>query len=243
MGSIMLDISIGVAEKFPEIVVGGFIVHKLDEASARLPGSVALAEMTARALNEAGLTTESLLEEPRIAAWRSAFAACSLKPSKFRSSVEALARRSLKGNMVEVSPVVDVYCATSTKFLAPLGGYDLDRLPGRDVSVRFARPASDRFDPLGGSADDMPLSSSVVVYACGDEVLCWGFNHRDSKTTCLTPGSRSAVFFSEGISPVHQESLTGALEELRTTLELAGALCGGIMYATPETPQVELIPA
>lgn len=240
MSTLTLEIAADVAEKFPDITVGGFVVHRLDEAAGRLPSSTALSETTARALGEIGLTTATVTEDSRIAAWRSAFAACLLKPSKYRSSVEALVRRSLKGDRVEVSPVVDLYCAVSAKSLAPLGGYDLDRLPSRSVSVRFARPAADRFNPLGGSAGDMTLSPSVVVYACGAEVICWGFNHRDSQSTCLTPRSRSAVFFSESVYSVHREPLSNALKELRATLVLAGASCGSVVYATGGASRAEL---
>jgi DNA/RNA-binding domain of Phe-tRNA-synthetase-like protein len=44
------------------------------------------------------LSLEQVAEEPRIKAWRDAYRAFGAKPSEYRSSVEAMARRVLRGD-------------------------------------------------------------------------------------------------------------------------------------------------
>ena len=80
--------------------------------------------------------------------WRSAFAAMELKPSRFLSSVEALAKRVTKGEECWKTgiPAVDFYNALSIGHFAPIGGYDLDKLNMRRPIWRDC----DRFTPIGG---------------------------------------------------------------------------------------------
>jgi DNA/RNA-binding domain of Phe-tRNA-synthetase-like protein len=243
--AVTLRLEAEVLERFPALSVGGFAVAGVDRAAAALD-EAALEALWAGArsgLETAGARLETVAELPRVRAWRQAFAACGVKPSTYRSSVEALVRRVLKDGAVQTPiPAVTAYCALSVRHLAPLGGYDADRLPAPEVAVRPARPGAERFSPLGGRAEDMPLDERVVVYASGDEVICWSFNHRDSRDTCLLPETRAAVFFGEALAPDARADVAAALEELRSLFTERGARATPVAFADASTPVLTLSP-
>ena len=236
---VSLSLAPEVLERHPDLLVGGVLTSGLRAAASALAGrqDVDLRhELAAR-----GLTPETIAADPLVADWRAAIAASGLKPSTYKSSPEQLARRTLKSGPVRTGlPLVDVYCDVATRHLAPLGGYDVDRLPGTDVAVRFADAEVDRFVPLGGKEGDMPLSAGVVVYAAGHTVLCWAFNCRDSRETCLTEDTDTGLFLGEAVSVRQQEPLRAALVELARCLQEAGATVGSIAYADAGTPARQL---
>lgn len=222
MKELLLEIKPDILHSFPNVRVSGFLVDGLDRASESLTDSAERLEAARAKLLNHGPT--NLPSDPRIIAWRDAFKRSGLKPSTFKSSPEQLAQRMLKGASITTPlPVVNAYCAISANHLAPIGGYDLDRLPQMQVSLRLSDPGSDRFIPLGGRSENMPLLPTIAVYASGNEIICWSFNHRDSANTCLQADTRFAVFLGEGVSVVHYDPLRNALEELRALLESSGA--------------------
>jgi DNA/RNA-binding domain of Phe-tRNA-synthetase-like protein len=172
-----------------------------------------------------------------IKSWRAAYSQIGLKPSKYGSSIEALIRRAIRGDNLQVFPLVDVYNALSLKHLAPLGAVDVDLLPGASVEFRLARPDSDSFTPLGGRSEDFPLSSKLAVYAVGDTILCWAFNCRDNRLTALRPETRCAVFFTEGINEMHGTNSDSAMNELGHLMSASGAKvrAGYVSIARPCT--------
>lgn len=230
-----------VHERFPDTRVAGFLVTDLARAAESLPTGEALYDESRAALDGLGITGETLVSDPRIAAWRAAVSECGLKPSTYRSSAEQLAKRILKGKPVTTPlTVVDNYCMVSVKHLAPLGAYDLDRLDGGPVTLRPGAPESDRFRPLGARPEDMPITGEVVVYAEGDRVLCWAFNHRDSSETSLVQATADAVFMGEAVDPSQHDALAGALAELRELLESHGARVGAVETIDAARPAAQL---
>jgi len=234
-----LQIEDRIAEAYPDVRVAGCAATGIDRAAAGLvvPDVASVAEDLAAI----GATIEQLASHPRVAPWREATGRAGLKPSTYRSSPEALARRFLKGAGVTTGlPVVDAYCALSARHLAPLGAYDVDCLPpGAPIDLRHGRPG-DAFAPIG--AGDVPLSESVAVYAAGATILCWDFNHRDSRDTCLEAGTTTALFLGEAVHPDQHDALDAALADLAELLAGAGATVGPIRVATAVAPRVEIEP-
>lgn len=235
---IRIDIDPAVLERFPECRVGGFVVRGLASAAARVtlePAAALAAPFTAQ-----GISVESLSDEPRIRGWRQAFQAMGLKPSTYKGSAEQLARRLLKGPWISTPlPLVNLYSAVSVKHLAPLGAYDVERLPEAAVTLRFPREG-DAFHPLGGRPEDMPLRPTVAIYASASEVVCWAFNHRDSASTCLQPGTDLGLFLGEAVAAHQHASLEAALAELGQDLHQAGAEVGEIAGADASRPTASL---
>jgi DNA/RNA-binding domain of Phe-tRNA-synthetase-like protein len=227
-----------VAGRHPDILVGGLLASGLRGAAAAVERQPFPTD-TAQALVSQDVTIELVADHPLIRDWRAAIAACGLKPSTYKSSPEQLARRTLKSGPVRTGlALVDLYCEVATRHLAPLGGYDVARLPSPEIDLRLARPDSDRFDPLGGG--DMPLTDRVVVYAAGPTVVCWAYNCRDSRETCLAPETDVGLFVGEAVTARQHDALRTALEDLAGRLSAAGASVGPVVYADADRPRVDV---
>lgn len=241
MAQLSLDIGTDILEKFPHIVVAGFVVEGLDIAAERLLDVAKRIQDAYDALVASGLTVKNVAQEPRIADWRQAISACGLKPGTYKSSVEQLVRRFLKGNSIGTPlPIVNLYCAISAGCLAPLGGYDANRIVEDEIALRMGRPSTDRFVPLGGRPEDMPIRVTIPVYAAGSEILCWAFNYRDSRETCLSATTARATFLSEAVSAEQRIAALTALSELSRELENHGATPGNVVVADSSNRHVIL---
>lgn len=160
-----------------------------------------------------------------VGTWRPVYGKMGLKPSKYLSSVEALTKRARKGENAWLTgePSIDLYNAMSIIHGVPMGGYDLDKIDGREVTLRRARRETDRYTPVGGRIDMSKGGEDLLVYAAGDDLLCWGLNHRDSADFCLEPETSKALIMSEGTSPEQVTASRSALAELTELLIRAGA--------------------
>lgn len=240
MERLRFNIDPEVAARFPDIRAGGFLVKGLASAAKELDVDSFIASALS-VLNARIPDVQKMSEEPEIAAWRAAYKQMGLKPSEYKCSAEQLARRLLKGQSISTPlPAVNLYCALSAKHLAPMGAYDFERLAERHITLRFAIPESDSFEPLGGRVEDMPLSPKIAVYGCGSKVICWGFNHRDSRETSLREETDIAAFFNEAVAPVQYAALESAFEELRMALRKGGAVVGDIVIANAADREIEL---
>ena len=238
MPSFSLSIAGDIAERHPDILVGGLRASNLRAAAATVAGPPFPAD-TAVALVSQDVTIELVADHPLIRDWRTAIAACGLKPSTYKSSPEQLARRTLKSGPVRTGlALVDLYCEVAARHLAPLGGYDVERLPGSSIDLRLARPAADTFVPLVGG--DMPLTDRVPVYATGSTVLCWAYNCRDSRETCLTEDTDTGLFLGEAVTATQHGALRTALVDLAARLTAAGAQVGPIAFAHRDQPSITI---
>ena len=227
--------------RFGEVEVAAVAARGLAVVRDGLGASVArVVEEATAAVRDRFAAPEEVARDERIDAWRQAIRACGLSASDVRSSPEQLVRRVLRdGDLPGDDPLVRAYCALSAKHVAPLGAYDADRLPARTIALRPARP-TDSFEPLGGPGREMALEPRVIVYAAGDEVVCWAFNHRDSARTALLQETDRAVFIGEAVFPAHRPALAAAVAELRDVLARHGAIIGETAVAAAGTPRVTL---
>ncbi|MHC4990762.1 MAG: B3/B4 domain-containing protein [Planctomycetota bacterium] len=238
MKTLALSIDDTILDRHPDMRVLGFRVDELDRTTGRLGTDRLDADALGGALAARGLDPQRLTDDDRLRAWREAIAACGLKPSRYRGSVEQLVRRVLGGKSISTPlPIVTTYCAVSVRNLTPLGGYDVARLPEPEIRLRPGDPELDRFEPLGGDAGAMPITERVAVYGAGHTVLCYAYNHRDARDTCLTLETTSAVFVGEAVAACQHEGLHDAVAELHERLEHAGAHPGDVTTVDAGTPR------
>lgn len=173
---------------------------------------------------------DPLTKLAEISCWRDAYAKMAVKPSKFHSSIEALLRRVKKGQDITTELlIVDFYNLVSITQKAPIGAYDAAKFASADLTMRHAQTGTDQFDPLGGSADAFPLNPNLVVYASGSDVLCWGFNTRDSKKVCVDDTSKEVLFFSETASEKMNGAAEATITALAEMLETAGLRVSNVL--------------
>jgi DNA/RNA-binding domain of Phe-tRNA-synthetase-like protein len=242
---VMLTFSIDrpLFEWFPQLRVGAFMASDLGRIGPALlhDGLDTAWAAAATELARRGITPDNVDTVPPIQAWRRTFEACGVMPSVYTGSVEAVVRRTLAyGREFTRVPVASLCAAVSAHHLAPLRGFDVDTLPSSSLTLRTARPQTDFFLPLDARPTDIPLDPHVVVYAAGRIVLCWSFNHRDSRQTCLADDTMRAVFFSEAIDDEQAATASAALNHLRRILIQHSVHVGPLVVADAYTPSIGL---
>jgi B3/4 domain-containing protein len=112
-----------------------------------------------------------------VLAWRQRLQATGVSMRHFPTSIEALLRRAMKGGSpFRINPRVDFYNAVSLRRVVPVGGFDLDRVPG-PLSVRLTRDG-DTFSALDADGA-VPVPPGELAYATGTTVLTRQFMWRE----------------------------------------------------------------
>jgi lysyl-tRNA synthetase class 2 len=207
-------------EKFPDASIHGVVFERLDLFDEEIANS--WKDRAAQSVRESNIQPEGLVETPAIKEWRNAFQAFGLKPSKYRSSIEQLYRRALKGDIIETHlPLVNLYCYVSIFHRVPMGAYDLQKTQG-DISVRAAE-AGEEFTAIG-EKQAIKSEAGIVVYADDAGVICWGWNHRDSARTCLGPDTQRAIFFADSATEGSRLRATESINTLSESLSSSGCV-------------------
>jgi DNA/RNA-binding domain of Phe-tRNA-synthetase-like protein len=220
MQAVHYTISEEVFQRFPGYVRGVVIAHGV----VNCPSPDAVVEMLreAEASVRARLSLERLADEPRIKAWREAYRAFGARPSEFRSSIEALARRALRNEPVpSINALVDIGNVVSLRHLLPAGGHAIDVLSG-DIALRLAT-GREAFTPYGSDQTEHPLPGEVV-FVEGGTVLTRRWTWRQANHTLTLLTTRAIAFNVDGLPPVSRGEVERACEEIR---ELMGRFCGG----------------
>ena len=81
-------------------------------------------------------TTESLKEQPSIAATRRVYKACGKDPSRYRPASEQLIRRMLQGKeLYQIDTLVDLVNLASIAYGYSIGGFDADKIQGEQLML------------------------------------------------------------------------------------------------------------
>ena len=227
-----------VFRRFPGYVRGVVIAHELKNG----PSPQALVDLLreAEAAVRARVKPEAVAEEPRIKSWREAYRAFGAKPAEFRSSIEAMARRALKGDRLpSINALVDIGNLISLRHLLPAGAHAIDLLAG-DIALRPASGA-EQFIAFGSDATEHPLPGEII-FTEGDTVLTRRWTWRQAQHTLTLPESRAVEFNIDGLPPVPVAEVEQAGEEIK---ELVQRFCGGsarFVLLSQANPSTSLAP-
>jgi DNA/RNA-binding domain of Phe-tRNA-synthetase-like protein len=223
--------------QFPDVRIGVLAVEGLDNV-----GEAPEIGTLLRAA-EAGLAASfegtPVTEHPRIAPWRDAYRKFGAKPKNYRSSIESLIRKTLKGEPLRhINKLVDTYNAVSLRHLLPAGGEDLDRIEG-DMLLTCAGESESPVRLLGEREERSPKPGEVI-YKDEEGAICRRWNWKEAERTKLTEDTRRAILVIEALPPVEPKELDAALSGLR---DLVQQYCGGSSRAYTlhrENPSIEI---
>jgi DNA/RNA-binding domain of Phe-tRNA-synthetase-like protein len=207
-------------QRFPSYVRGVVVAHGVENGPS--PDDLSRLLREAEASVRDRLRLEDLAGHPRVRCWRDAYRAFGAKPSEFRSSIEAMARRVLRGEALpSINALVDLGNMVSLRHLVPAGAHAIDVLAG-DIELRPAT-GRERFIPMGAQQQEHPLPGEVI-FTEDDRVLTRRWTWRQATHTVTLPGTRAILFNVDGLPPVQPEEIEAACQEL---MELVVRFCGG----------------
>jgi len=234
MTEIQYSISDEIFERFPEFM-RGVVVAKNVVNQASLPELIQLLR-EAEANLRGQVNAETLITHPYIVSWREAFRSLGIKPSEYRPSLEAMARRVINGNeLPSINALVDIGNIISLRHLIPVGGHSLNYV-SQEISLR---PASgeERFIPFGSEQMEHP-EKGEFIFAEGEDVLTRRWVWRQSNHTLTELTTTFIEFNLDGLPPINENELKETGEELA---ELVKQFCGGEISAqilSRENPKI-----
>jgi len=196
--------------KFPTVVGAAAFALDIDNLS-----NERAAEGLLRAQEEAVRATFAstpLSSHPHISSWRSAFSSFGVKPTQYRSAIEALLRHvTKKGSVPHINKLVDLCNYVSMKHVLPVAAYDLDHISG-PVVVSLAR-GDEPFLPLYAKEIEYPKPGEVA-FTDDEGALSRRWTWRQSDRAKSTPKTRNALLTIEGVNEITRASIDAAMEEL-----------------------------
>lgn len=214
------SISSEIFARFPGYCRGVVIARDINNGLS--PDDLVAALRAAEADLSAYMAPEAVLAHPRIAAWREAYRSLGVKPSEFRPSVEALARRVAKKDpLPTISRVVDLGNLVSIQHLLPIGAHALDEVT-QDIMLRFAT-GEEIFKAFGSDAIEHPQVGEIV-FVEGNTVLTRRWTWRQARHTLVVPESHWVEINVDGLPPVTQEKVEDICRQLAGLVQ---QYCGG----------------
>jgi len=230
-------ISKDVFEKFPEFRRGVVVATGLTNPAA--PADLTAALRSAEAALPSVLNIDTILENPKISNWREAYRSIGIKPTEFRPSVEALARRVLRGEpLPSISTLVDIGTLVTIRHLLPTGAHAIDHLKG-DIELRFAR-GDETFVPFGTDTVEHPAPGEII-FTDGDTVMTRRWTWRQSNHSLVVPETTAVEVNVDGLPPFTLSEVQDICVEVG---DLLVKYCGGTYryeVLTRDHPVMDLI--
>lgn len=174
---------------------------------------------------------------PRLERWREAFRVIGIKPTKFRPSIDALARRVVSGNdLPSINILADIGNIVSLRYLIPVGMHAIDHLQ-QGMQLRKAE-GTELFYPFGSGELEHP-EPGEIIFTDGGLVMTRRWVWRQAMHTLLEP-STTAVEVNIDLMPPLPEGLEEEIFHSISALILE--YCGGRIWTTmlakeqPEQP-------
>lgn len=164
-----------------------------------------------------------LSDLPSLQAWRRAFSAFGVSPTKYRSAAEALLRRlTKKGDVPCINTLVDIGNLVSIRYGLPVAIFDTRQIAA-PITVHYSN-GSELYTELA-SGEAMRPEPGEVVFSDENKMVvarrwCW----RQSATSAANVGTTEAVITVEAHHSGGGSDIESALEDLSELLE---AYAGG----------------
>jgi len=204
-----------ITERFPAIRAG--VVTASGLANGRSPDKLVDQYRAEQDDALARLAATPISETPSVRAWRRAFSAFGVKPTQYRSAVEALLRRLDKsGDIPSINTLVDIGNLISIRYAVPVAVLDRSSLTGA-VTVRFAT-GTERFVDLGSGDEQHPEPGEVVFVDDADHVCARRWCWRQSAPSATGAGTTAALFTIEALHEYAADDVGSATDDLASLL-------------------------
>jgi len=220
MTTLQYSIADEIFDRFPEFIRGVVVARDIVNraSSSELIELLRAEESSLRRR----LTGEALVSNPLIVSWREAFRSLGIKPSEYRPSLEAMARRVINGNeLPAINALVDIGNIISLRYLLPVGGHSLNEV-SQDITLRAAT-GEEVFIPFGSDQTEHP-DKGEFIFTEGNNVLTRRWVWRQSNHTLTELTTTFIEFNVDGLPPVNVDNIKTASEDLA---ELVNQFCGG----------------
>jgi DNA/RNA-binding domain of Phe-tRNA-synthetase-like protein len=200
-----------VLERFPGIVGG--VVEARGVSNGPSPPALAAAfgEEQRGVLDRIG--ERPLADLPSLAAWRRAFTAFGVEPTRYRSAAEALLRRLTKhGDVPSLGLLVDVGNLVSIRYALPVAVLDLRAIAG-GITVRFAG-GDETFTDLGSGETQRPEPGEVIFVDEEGHVAARRWCWRQSAESATRPDTTEILVTVEGLHEQAAEEVPAAVSDL-----------------------------
>ena len=138
-------------------------------------------------------TPDSVKERSGIRCTREAYRVCGKDPSRYRPSNEQLCRRLIQGKeLYSVSTVVDLLNLASIRYGYSIGGFDMDKVVGDDITLGIGCEGED-YEGIGRGKLNI---AGMPVYR--DAAGGIGTPTSDNERTKITAGTHRLMCFING---------------------------------------------
>ena len=221
-------------ERFPTACIGLVVASNVRNDAPAPPIADLLREATLEVRQRYG--AHAVRSEPAIVVWREAFSAVGINTGRYKTSVEALLTRVVKGDALpDLNPAVDLANALSLRFAVPIGAHDLDQLQG-DLEVGPARDGL-LFTPLG-HVEQEAVEAGEYVYADQQEVRTRRWVWRQGDHTKVVAHARNIVFPIDGWVGITDAAVRAVQSELVRLLEAELGATTETFFLDRETREV-----
>ncbi len=225
-----------VFEKLPHVCFGVVVGRGIDNSRPVPEINELLNEAISSIREEIG--TGSLKEYKYIVPYREAFTQLGINPNKYMNSVEAMAKRVVKGsNLPSINGIVDMVNALSLKYILPMGAHDINALEG-DIAVRFA-DEGDTFIAFGSREEEM-VDPGELVYTDSKRVRTRRWIWRQSDRGKITEESTDIFFPIDGFTGVNRDRVLEARDLLALLLEKYFRCSTKKLFVDRDNREVEL---
>ena len=208
-----LKIDEGVFNKIPGLVViTGFF-----DVSTPQPQRIANYLTSSWGKLGQAVREKGVKKHPHIEMWRDALRSAGVPLKKCPSSIEAIAKRTIKSDIpFSINPIVDTYNAISMDLVLPFGAYDVDQLDG-SLSLRLCEHP-EPFMPLGGGRQEETVVGEIV-YADDADILTRHFLWRQAEKGKITDTTRRCVFVCELLASLGKDTILSAKSLIKEKID------------------------
>jgi DNA/RNA-binding domain of Phe-tRNA-synthetase-like protein len=236
MKTIKYSIAPQVFEKFPDYIRGVVLANGVTNSKSS-PELIQLLREEEKSLQQR-LKIDTLISYPKVNSWREAFRSLGIKPSEYRSSIEAMTRRVLRGKeLPSINALVDIGNILSLRHLVPVGGHALDEVT-EDIVLRPAT-GEEEFVPFGSDKMEHP-DAGEFIFVEGNTVLTRRWSWRQANHSLTLVSTKVIEFNVDGLAPVSREEVELVSHEMA---DLTKKYCGGdysIQYLSKNNPSIDL---